>query len=330
MIKTALIGGGYWGPNLARVLLATSELQWICDVNPDVLDVKFSSQQFKHIQKTTDSEDVLEDSQVEAVFIATPPETHYDLAKSVISKRKHVFVEKPMTHDSRQAKELVRLATKARVKLGVGHVFLYSEPVIKVKQLLVGSDIDQPDIGEVKHVSMTRQNLGRFQAGCDVIYDLAPHDISMLLYWFPDFEIQSAVVSLFQHDARLQPDTAYVGIRTPGGMTVSLNYSWIYPKKIREVIIVGDKRGIVYDDGRSDEPVRIYDKGIFVASNDFGGFICNYRSGDVSSPLVKIKEPLMQEVRAFLDWVEIDEPILNDGENGYQVVRIMEKIKEFS
>jgi predicted dehydrogenase len=335
MVNTAIIGAGYWGANLIRVLSEKSNLVYIVDQNKALLDVKFSDGNYKHVCKTTDAIIPLEDREVEAVFIATPPETHFNLAKTALEHGKHVFIEKPMTRSSEEAKQLVKFASKRkRLKVAVGHVFLYSEPVKRVTQILqnktCGCNIEvcpKQDLGDILHISMVRQNLGKIQAGCDVIYDLAPHDMSMLLHWFPDFDIAEVKSSLFQHDKRIPADTAVIGIVTKSGMTVQLNYSWIYPRKVREVTFIGSKKSLVYTDTDPNEPIKIYDKGFILEPSNFGDYICSYRTGDCYTPYVNIREPLSQEVQAFLDCIEFDEPILNTIENGKRVVELMEKIK---
>lgn len=335
MINTAIIGAGYWGANLVRVLNDKSNLTYIVDQNKALLDVKFSHGNYRTIDKATDAIIPIEDKNVEAIFIATPPETHFQLAKLALEHGKHVFIEKPMTRSSAEAKELLKIANKRKkLKMAVGHVFLYSEPVKLVKRILTnttcGCNIEvcpKQDLGNILHISMVRQNLGKIQAGCDVIYDLAPHDMSMLLHWFPDFDIAEVKSSLFQHDKRIPADTAIVGMTAKSGMTVQLNYSWIYPRKIREVTFIGSSKSLVYTDTDPNEPIKVYDKGFILEPSNFGDYICSYRTGDCYTPYVNIREPLSQEVQAFLDYIEFDEPILNTAENGKRVVELMEKIK---
>lgn len=334
MVNTAIIGAGYWGSNLIRILINKSNLLYIADMDGPLLDKKFSDGIYRNIDRVTDLLIPMEDKDIEAIFIATPPETHFSIAKQALENGKHIFIEKPITRSSEEAKQLIKLARKNKLKIAVGHVFLYSEPVKAIKKILDNSSCGcnfevcpKQDLGDIFHVSMVRQNLGKIQSGCDVVYDLAPHDMSMLLYWFPDFEIESAEVSLFQHDKRLQPDTALIGIKAKSGMSVQLNYSWIYPKKVREVTFIGSKKSLIYTDTDPNEPIKIFDKGFILEPNNFGDYICSYRTGDCYSPFVTIKEPLAQEIQAFLDYIEFDDPIINTAENGKKVVELMERIR---
>jgi predicted dehydrogenase len=322
MLNTAVIGGGYWGANIVRVLSKTSNLKYICDLDKHLLRRKYEKE-FPHAELLEDSQYVFLDKNIDAVFIATPPASHCGLATQALTAGKHVFIEKPMTVTEKESKSIIKLAKKKDLKIAVGHVFLYSSPVREVKRIL-----DEGTLGEILHVSMTRQNLGRFQLHCDAIYDLAPHDLSMLLYWFPEFDIDEARVTLFHHFKKLQPDTAYVGILSKkDGPTVSLSYSWIFPHKIRNVVIVGDKKSIVYDDTNITTPVQVFDKGVEITTDTFGDFICSYRTGDIYSPYIPIKEPLLLEIEAFLDHIEYGDEIINTAQNGLEVVRLLELIK---
>jgi predicted dehydrogenase len=230
MIYTAVIGAGYWGTNIIRVLSELSSLKYICDLDINLLNRKYGeNKKFVDTTLTSDMLDIMYDPEVEAVFIVTPPETHAGIAITALNNSKHVFIEKPMTATSKEADSLIKLSNKKKLKLGVGHTFLYSAPVIKTKEI-----IDSGELGDILHIDMSRKNLGKFQAHCDVIYDLAPHDFSMLLYWFPEFSIKSANVSLFGHFKGLQQDTSNIDILSTNGMTVALSYSWIYPYKVRD------------------------------------------------------------------------------------------------
>ena len=322
MLNTAAIGTGYWGTNVVRVLSKTSNLKYICDLDEALLNRSYSKG-FSNAELVSDYRYVLEDRTIDAVFIATPPSTHHKIAIAALEAGKHVFIEKPMTVTSAEAKDIVKLSDKKDLKVAVGHVFLYSAPVLQVKKIL-----DEGSLGEILHVSMTRQNLGRFQPHCDAIYDLAPHDLSMLLYWFPGFDIEESRVTVFHHYKKLQPDTAYVGLTTKnGGPTVSLSYSWVFPHKIRNVVIVGERKSIVYDDTNVNSPVQVFDKGVEIMNDNFGDFICSYRTGDIYSPYVAIKEPLTLEITAFLDHIEYGDEIANTAENGKRVIELLEAIK---
>jgi len=327
MLNTAIVGAGYWGTNIIRLLSELSYLKYICDADIHNINKKYKeNKKFSETILTDDYLDVLLDKEVEAIFIATPPETHFKIAYESITNGKHVFIEKPMTASSKEAEKLIKLAKSKKVKLAVGHTFLYSAPVRKVKEI-----IDSGELGDILHVDMSRKNLGKFQANCDVIYDLSPHDLSMLLYWFDGFEIQNASVSLFGHFKGMQEDTSSINIVSTKGVTVNLSYSWVYPCKIRDTYIIGDKKSLLYSDTDPNNSIILYDKAIERPSpTSFGDFICSYRQGDCHIPYVKIEEPLKREVSAFLDAVSFDEDLINDGENGKKVVLLIEKLRSIA
>lgn len=327
MINTAVVGAGYWGINIIRVLSELSNLKYICDLDIDTLNRKYGeNKKFIDTTLTGDILDVMYDTDVEAIFIVTPPETHSSLATLSLTHGKHTFIEKPMTSSSKEAESLIKLSSKKKLKLGVGHTFLYSAPVLKVKEI-----IDSGELGEVLHIDMFRKNLGKFQSHCDVIYDLAPHDFSMLLFWFPGFSINRANVSLFSHFKGLQPDTSNIDILSSNNITVNLSYSWIYPFKIRDTYIIGSKKSLKYSDTDPNASVAVFDKGIERYSpSSFGDFICSYRTGDCYIPYIKIEEPLKKEIQSFLDCVEFGEDIVNDGNNGRDVVKLIEVIRKIT
>lgn len=325
-INTAVIGAGYWGSNIIRVLSEISNMKYIVDVDDFSLKKKYGdSSKFSSTFFLTDYEDLLSDKELDAVFIATPPETHYKIATDLLSAKLNVFIEKPMTSSSKEASKLISIAKKNKVKLAVGHTFLYSSPVIKIKEI-----IDSGELGEILHIQMNRENLGRFQTYCDVIYDLAPHDFSMLLYWFPgfDFKIEKSSVNLFQHYLGAQCDTASISLASNKKFTLNLSYSWIHPFKVRTTTIIGSKKSLLYDDTNTNAPVTIYNKGVNVLTDNFGEFMCSYITGDVISPFVSIKEPLKLEIESFLNHILIDDCIPNDGVNGKDVVALIEKLRE--
>ena len=266
MIKAGLIGLGYWGPNLARVLHQTSRCEFTacCDLDPRRLEK--ITRQYPHLKAYRRPEDLL-DSDVDAVLIATPISTHYEVARKALHHGKHVFVEKPLADSTARAQELVELAEVVDRKLMTGHTFVYSPPVVKVKEL-----IDSGHLGDLHYLSFSRVNLGLYQKDVDVVWDLAVHDISILLYWLDEFPVQASSFgrSCVQQAKR---DVAYLWFQFPSGPVASCEVSWLSPQKMRRTCIVGSKRMVVYDDTDPSEKVKIYDRGVILHQPEtFGEF----------------------------------------------------------
>jgi len=317
----ALTGLGYWGPNLARVLNQSSNCIFVaaCDKNPKCL-AKIA-RQYPAITPYGDFDELLA-SDVEAVVIATPISTHFELAKKALLAGKHVFVEKPIAHEASLAWEIVQIASQQNKILFAGHTFIYSPPVIKVKDL-----IDSGHLGEIYYISLSRVNLGLYQKDVDVVWDLAVHDISILLYWLGETPVRGASFgrACVQESKR---DVAFLWMEFPSGIIASNEISWLSPQKMRRTCVIGSKRMVVYDDMEPTEKIKIYDRGVdFVPPQTFGEFQLSYRLGDMSAPYMSNSEPLLKEMEHFLRCIQTGEQPITSGEFGARVVETLELLE---
>ena len=318
-VTIAVVGYGYWGPNLVRnyVECPNAIIKYICDKSPKQLEKAMV--RYPGIKLTTEYEALLNDDDVDAILIATPISTHYSLAKQAILRKKHVFVEKPLASSAKQAKDLVGLANRHKVTLMVGHTFEYSPPVIKIKEL-----ISAGELGKIFYISSSRINLGLHQKDASVIWDLAPHDFSILFYWL---EEEPARVNVFGRACIRadNPDVAFLNLNFPSGVVAQVQLSWLSPIKLRRTIIVGSKKMLLYDDTENVERVKVFDHGVrFVEPQSFGEYQLSYRSGDIVSPKLETYEPLFAEAQHFLECITSGKTPKTDGEDGLRVVRALE------
>jgi len=318
MLRIGLIGAGYWGPNLARVLNQTRRCEFVacCDVHPRNLEkitVQYSTVRgFSSVAEMIDSD-------VDAVVIATPISTHFELARQALNAGKHVMVEKPLAHNSQRAEELADLADRKGLTLMTGHTFIYSPPVNKVKDL-----IDSGALGDLYYISLSRVNLGLYQKDVDVIWDLAVHDISILLYWLNEMPVRAEAFGRACIQGN-KNDVAFLWLQFGSGVIASVEISWLSPQKLRRSIIAGSKRMVVYDDIEPTEKVRIYDCGVVVREPEsFGEFQLTYRTGDMVVPNLSNVEPLVSEIDHFIDCVETGALPKTNGAFGTNVVRVLE------
>jgi predicted dehydrogenase len=281
--------------------------------------LKKARDKYPLVDVTRFSSTILEDDEIQAVFVATPIASHFEIAKEVLLSGKDVFVEKPIANSSKCAKELIDLAEKTGNILMVGHTFEYSPPVLKVKELL-----DKGELGEILFISSIRVNLGIHQPDVSVIWDLAPHDISILIYWLGE-EPKSMKVLGRGCVMSAVPDVAFLSMDFPSNVIANVEVSWLSPTKLRRTTIVGTKKMLIYDDTEHLEKIRVFDKGVvFKEPRDFGEFQLSYRTGDVVSPLLENFEPLQAEVAHFLECVKERKKPQTDGECGLRVVRALE------
>ncbi len=320
MIKIALIGAGYWGPNLARVLNQSHSCDFVavCDSNPKNLEK--ITRLYPSVRAYSDFADLLK-SDVDAIVIATPISTHYELARCALMAGKHVFVEKPLAHSASLARELVQIAADQKKTLFTGHTFIYSPPVIKIKKL-----IDSGYLGDVYYISLSRLNLGLYQKDVDVVWDLAVHDISILLYWLGEEPVKGASFgrACVQQDKR---DVAFLWLEFPSGIVASNEISWLSPQKLRRTCVVGSDRMVVWDDMNPTEKVKIYDRGVdFIQPKTFGEFQLSYRMGDMNAPYLGTAEPLLKEIEHFIHCLKTGEKALTSGEFGVKVVEVLELV----
>jgi predicted dehydrogenase len=317
--KIAVIGAGYWGPNLIRNFnnLADSEVSLVCDLDQGRMDHVLSL--FPGVLTTLDWRDVIK-SDVDAVCVVTPVPWHFEMAAAALQSGKHVFVEKPLTADVKQARELVGLASQKGLTLIVDHTFVYSPAVNHVRDIVASGDL-----GDVYYVSMSRLNLGLFQKDINVIWDLAPHDISILTYVL---NAQPETVSA-QGNSNILPgieDVAMVTLTFPNNVIAYVHVSWLDPSKVRKSTFVGSKKMLIYDDVEPLEKIKIYDKGVDGPAryDTFGDFQFSYRYGDIYTPFLASTEPLQVECRHFLDCIAGKATPRSGGKEGLEVVQVLE------
>jgi predicted dehydrogenase len=296
-LKVGVIGLGYWGPSLLRVLFDLEDVKvtWLCDRDAERL--RRYVHRYPGVSATRRIDEVLADPSVDAVVIATPVFTHSYLAEKALTAGKHTFVEKPLAGSVADAEMLIQLAERTDRVLMCGHTFLYSPSVRLVKGLL-----EREELGEIYFVSSSRVNLGLHQRDVSVIWDLGPHDFSILLYWFDEVPTTVRAVG---RDAIVKgiTDVAFITLDFPSGVLANVELSWLAPSKLRRTVIVGQKKMVVYDDG-SPEPVRIFDHGVIYEDPEtFGEFHLSYRTGDIVSPKLDSVEPISLEMQDFVTWI---------------------------
>ncbi|NLE22144.1 MAG: Gfo/Idh/MocA family oxidoreductase [Actinobacteria bacterium] len=318
-LRVAIVGHGYWGPNLLRNYFDLSDVwvSWVCDSRPEALEK--AQRRYPAVPVTTDLDRVLGDPDVDAVVIATPISTHHPIALAALEAGKHVFIEKPMTADTQQACELVELAEDRGLKLMVGHTFVFSPPVRKVKEI-----IESGALGDIYFVTTQRVNLGLHQKDVSVVWDLAPHDISILYYWLGE-AAQAVTTTGRCCIVKDIPDVAFMNLRFPSGVVAEIQASWLSPVKLRRTIVVGSRKMLVYDDTENVEKVKIFDHGVdFEEPEDFGEFQLSYRTGDIVSPKIQGVEPLFLEASHFVECCRSGATPITDGWAGLQVVASLE------
>jgi len=321
MVNVGVLGYGYWGPNLVRNLftIKKASVKRLCDLSEKNLER--ANGLYPSLETTHDDKKVIDSEDIDAVIIATPISTHYSIVKRALEAGKHVFVEKPMTNDPEKARELIELAKEKSKVLMVGHTFLYNDAVRKVKEI-----IESGEIGKVLYVHTSRLNLGLFQPDSNVVWDLMPHDLSMILYFIGDIMPNKIIASGYSHYNTGIEDTAQATLIFPNDVTANIRVSWLDPLKVRNVTVVGTKKMVVFDDTEPLEKVKIYDKGVEDTYNTFGEFQMAYRYGDIYVPKIRGIEALKIEMSHFLDCIENNKVPLSDGENGYKVVKLLNDI----
>jgi predicted dehydrogenase len=317
-LKLAVVGYGYWGPNVVRNVVDRPELElWgLCEVDEERAG-RFAHR-YPGSRTCAAFQEVLDDPQLDAVAIATPPSTHYELVKQALEVGKHVLVEKPLATDPADAEALVDLADRNNLVLMPGHTFLYSPAVNKVRDL-----IESGELGEIYFITSSRMNLGIYQRD-GVVTDLAPHDLSILLYWLNQ-QVSTVAASgstVFQQGI---PETAFLTLSFEHGPTANLQISWLAPRKVRQMIVVGSRRMVVYDDAALDGAIRIYDRGFdFTEPSSFGEYQLTYRSGDMVAPRLEASEPLGLELEDFATAIQTGGTPRSNARLGAEIVRILE------
>ena len=324
MLNIGVIGAGYWGPNLIRNLGVSNRARVKMCADLDTGRLAHMSEVYPHVRTTQNYREILEDPEITAVAIATPVSTHYKLAMDALQARKHVFVEKPLAQSSEQCMELAQLATQRNLVLMVGHTFVYTAAVNKIRDL-----VQSGDLGEILYINSTRVNLGVFQPDINVIWDLAPHDLSIMNYIL-DARPERVAAHGRSYIRPGIEDVAFVDLEYPNRIIANIHVSWLDPCKIRRTTVVGSKKMLVYDDVSSLEKIRVYDKGVTVPPHydSFGEFKLSYRYGDMLAPRLDEVEPLKVECRHFLDCIEQHKRPRSSAEDGLAVVRALEASSE--
>ncbi len=318
-IRVGIIGYGYWGPNLARNFyeLPSTQLVAIADLKDDQL--KRAKSRYPGIVLTTDYQELFK-MDLDAVVISTPPKTHFNVAKDCLLHDLCVLVEKPLTLNSCDGEELIQIADERRLTLMVGHTFEYNSAVQAMKGL-----VKSRELGDLYYIDTARLNLGLFQRDTNVLWDLAPHDISILLYLLDENPISVSAQGMPCVIPGVY-DVAYLSLIFPHNLTAYVHVSWLDPCKVRRVTVVGSKKMAVYNDMETEGKIKIYDKGIDAPdyTDSFGEFQYNYRSGDINMPNIRFAEPLLQECQHFVDSIINHTEPQSSGRNGLRVVRILE------
>src|ERR1700733_2949515 len=319
-IVVGVVGGGYWGPNLVRNFkgLPNCHLKAMCDVSEARL--KHMRSLYPDVEGMTDFGHLLNGVGVDAVVVAAPVRHHYSLAKTSLLAGKHTLIEKPMASSSAQCEELIEIAESKGLVLMVGHTFLYSAPVRKIAEI-----VQAGDIGEIRYINSRRLNLGLFQKDINVAWDLAPHDISIILHILQEFP----VVVNCQGNAHVTPgieDVTNISLAFRHKRFATIQSSWLEPRKVREMTIVGTRRMIVYDDLQTHEKIRVYDMRVERPPHydTFAEFHYSYHYGDSYIPHIKQEEPLKAECQHFLECIAHGSKPVSGGQEGLELVKILE------
>ena len=322
MLRFGVIGYGYWGPNIVRNLRAIEGCQvvGICDQSPAARKRIEASN--PGIPVYSDHNELVSSPDVDAIAVITPVWTHFEVAKAALQNGKHVFVEKPFASSVAQAEELINLAEQKNLKIMVDHTFLFTGAVRKMRKLL-----DEGVLGKLYYYDSTRVNLGLFQHDCNVIWDLAPHDLSIMNHLL-DGEAE-AISATGQTHLNGHEDIAFITAYFPEKMIAHINVNWLSPVKVRTTLIGGEKKMLVWNDLEADEKLKIYDKGVDVKSQEgLYSLLVSYRTGDMWAPQVEQVEALRLELSYFLECIEGNKTPMNDGVAGLRVVRMLEAASE--
>ncbi len=318
VVNFGAIGYGYWGPNVVRNLdgLEGARIVAISDKSAAARGRAQKAMHGTHV--TSDTNAVITSPEIDAVAIVTPVWTHFELAKAALENGKHVFVEKPFTSNTAQAEELINLAARKNLQIMVDHTFLFTGAVRKIKELLHGGSL-----GKLYYYDSTRVNLGLFQHDVNVIWDLAPHDLSIMDYLIEGNAEQ--IVATGQTHLNGHEDVAFITLYFPNEVIAHINVNWLSPVKVRMTLIGGEKKMLVWNDLEADEKIKVYDKGVKVTSREgVYNLLVNYRSGDMWAPHLEPVEALRQELGYFVECINKSQTPFNDGLAGLRVVKMLE------
>jgi predicted dehydrogenase len=318
MIRVGVIGYGYWGPNIVRNLHGQDSVQVVMICDKSQARLARAQKAYPSVRVVTDSAEVLRSPEIDAVAIITPVWSHYELAKEALENGKHIFIEKPFTSSSAQAEELIELAARKKLTIMVDHTFLFTGAVRKIRELT-----ESGALGDLYYYDSLRVNLGLFQHDVSVVWDLAPHDLSIM-----DHIIKGepeAIVATGEKHLNGVEDVAFMTIYFPRNVIAHINVNWLSPVKIRTTLIGGQKKMLVWNDLVADEKVRVYDKGVQITSGEgIRDLLVSYRSGDMWAPQVEQLEALHVELKYFAECVMDNKTPFNDGHAGLRIVRMLE------
>ena len=322
VVNFGVIGYGYWGPNIVRNLanIEDSQVLSIAEISPAAR--KRAQKAYPGVNVTANASELITSPDIDAIAIVSPVWTHFELAKAALENGKHVFVEKPFTSNTAQGEELINLALQKNLRIMVDHTFLFTGAVRKIRQLL-----DEGTLGRLFYYDSTRVNLGLFQHDINVLWDLAPHDLSIMDYLLktsPD-----AVVATGQSHLNGHEDVAYMTLYFPEKVIAHINVNWLSPVKVRTTLLGGEKRMVVWNDLEADEKIKVYDKGVSVSSREgVYDLLVHYRSGDMWAPQVEQVEALRLELSYFVKCISTNREPFNDGCAGLRVVKMLEAASE--
>ncbi len=321
-MNVAVIGVGYWGPNLVRNFLRQASVDKVYCFDIDNKRLSYVSKEYPMVKNVASYDEILSNTMIEAVAVSTPVATHYDLAKRALEQGKHVLIEKPLTANIEQAEELVALARERRLKLMVDHIFVYNGAIRKIKEI-----IDSGEIGDIMYFDAVRINLGLFQHDVNVIWDLATHDLSIMDYLY--CEKPKAVSAVGRGHFNKFEDIAYLTLLFENDCIAHFHVNWLAPVKVRTILIGGSQKMIVYNEMETTEKIKIYDKGVKVSGRE-GVYktLIQYRTGDVYVPKFDTVEPLANVVAEFITSIEEDRTPLTDGYSGLSVVKVLATAQE--
>src|SRR5271168_1135335 len=318
MVKFGVVGYGYWGPNVVRNLDRLDEAEVVAVCDKSAAARKKVAKAYPEVRVTDNASELMTSPEIDAIAVVTPVWTHYDLAKAALENGKHIFVEKPFTSNRAQAEELIELAERKHLKIMVDHTFLFTGAVQRMKEM-----IDDGTLGELYYYDSTRVNLGLFQHDVNVLWDLAPHDLSIMDYLIK--EKPEAIVATGERHLNGVADIAFMTLYYPNNMIGHINVNWLSPVKVRTTLIGGEKKMLVWNDLEADEKLKVYDKGVQMTSGEaVYQTLVSYRTGDMWAPRVEQIEALKAEAAYFVDCVMNNRTPFNDGVAGLHVVRMLE------
>jgi predicted dehydrogenase len=318
MLKMAVCGYGYWGPNIVRNFNSVDGIEVVAVCDPSAKAAKTAKKAYPALEISTRADTILKSADIDAVAVITPVSTHFDLAKSALQNGKHVFVEKPFTATVAEAEELIELADKKHLKIMVDHTFLFTGAVKKIKEL-----IDEGALGRLYYYDSMRVNLGLFQHDVNVVWDLAPHDFSVMDYVIRERPLALAATGEVHYNGF--EDVAYITVYCENNVIAHFNVNWLSPVKVRTTLLGGDKKMLLWNDLEADEKLKVYDKGVEVKNKEnIYDLLVSYRSGDAWIPRIDKGEALNIEANYFADCVANDKTPVNDGFAGLRVVKMLE------